>query len=235
MHRFVTPGSTITRVFYSVPEHYTGGPEFDTWDAALLHAQKRRAERIASLTETLAGFATADEIAQTADVQIRVDLRWTIQLPTGTTIETVIESFKNVNTLRASTTPAAEPGPARQARSPIDGMEAARRLIAEQGNRYTVVVEEGDTPDSDEIVWTTQYIRDTYSSMGSPQDAALDVLATNGEVFVDNGQIWRVLVWAGHHADRNTEPVYVFTDAIRKEEIAKFERQEARRRSGFQG
>lgn len=124
---------------------------------------------------------------------------------------------------------------ASQAAANAAAKAATKKLLDEQGTRYTVVVEEGDNPAGDEIVWTTQYVRDTYTSMGSPEDAAGDVLATNGVVFVDNDQIWRVLVWAGHHADQTTEPVYIYTDTIRQDRIARYERQEARRRTGFQG
>lgn len=98
--RLVQPGSQITRVYYSVPEHSGYGPEFDTWDDAVRHAQAKRAELVASLTESLGAFSTPEETAHTADVQVRIDLRWTIKAPDGGGLDTVIESYKDVTKLR---------------------------------------------------------------------------------------------------------------------------------------
>lgn len=97
--RSVTPGCTIGRTYFAVPDAYTSGPEFDTWQDAVEFAQKRRADVIASLTETLAGYDTPEGIAGCADTQIRIDLRWTIYTPAGGIFDTVIESYPNVSEL----------------------------------------------------------------------------------------------------------------------------------------
>lgn len=96
----IKPGSRITRVYYSVPEHHGYGPEFDTWDDAVRHAQARRAELVARLTESLAGFSTPDEIARTADVQVRIDLCWSIEFPDGGGSNVYVESYTDVARLR---------------------------------------------------------------------------------------------------------------------------------------
>ncbi len=98
--RLVPPGSRIIRVYFSVPEHYGIGPEFDTWDDAVLHAQAKRAELVASLTESLGEFSTPERTAQSADVQVRVDLRWAIDHPDGGGTDIVVESNRDVTTLR---------------------------------------------------------------------------------------------------------------------------------------
>jgi hypothetical protein len=98
--RLVQPGSQITRVYYSVPEHYGIGPEFDTWDDAVRHAQAKRAELVASLTESLGEFSTPEQTAHTADVQVRVDLRWDIKYPDGGGTDMVVESYTDVTKLR---------------------------------------------------------------------------------------------------------------------------------------
>lgn len=98
-HRLVKPGSRITRVYYAVPSAYTIGDKFDTWDDAVRHAQQRRADLVASLTETLGGWSTPKQIEDAADAQVRVDLRWMIEDPDGGGIDTVIESYANVAAL----------------------------------------------------------------------------------------------------------------------------------------
>lgn len=98
----ITAGSQVTRVYWSVPENYGYGPEFDSWNAALRHAQDRRADLVVSLAKSLDGFATAEKVAETADIQVRIQLRWLFTLPDGTTVDLVIESYRNVNKLTAT-------------------------------------------------------------------------------------------------------------------------------------
>ncbi|MBM0205770.1 hypothetical protein JNW90_24205 [Micromonospora sp. STR1s_5] len=98
--RSITPGSTIVRAYYAVPGDYTIGQTFTEWDDAVIAARTRHAELVASLTESLAGYATSEEVRETADTQVAVDLRWVIRTPDGTELDTVIERIKNVPNLR---------------------------------------------------------------------------------------------------------------------------------------
>ncbi len=91
----VPAGSAVTRAYFAVPDLYTIGPEFETWDAAVVHAQQRRAELIAQLTKT-AGWGTPDQYADCADRQIRIDLRWFITAPDGGGLDIAVESYTNV-------------------------------------------------------------------------------------------------------------------------------------------
>jgi len=103
--RSLPPGSLVERAYFSVPQHHTTGyttpgNSQDDWDAAVVHAQGRRGQLIAQLTESLNGFGTEAEIAATADAQIRVDLRWFVRRPDGSAVEMTVETFQPVTELR---------------------------------------------------------------------------------------------------------------------------------------
>ena len=102
MLTLITEGATIRRVYYCVPSAYGYGDEADTWDEAVEAAQKRLAHLIDSLTETLGGWSTPEYIAETANTQVRIDLRWAIDQPDGRSIDTPVQSFGNVAKLRTT-------------------------------------------------------------------------------------------------------------------------------------
>lgn len=58
-------------------------------------------------------------------------------------------------------------------------------------------------------VWTSKWERNDYTSLGEPEDAAGDVLATSQGAVDVSEPGWRVAVWKGHHANTSLEPVYV--------------------------
>jgi hypothetical protein len=105
--RSVRAGAIITRVYYSVPDHYTTGDTFEDRDAAVTHAQAKHAALVESLTESLGEFSDPEQILANADTQIRVDLRWVIRLPDGGGLDITVESYRPVWQLRTSKSVAA--------------------------------------------------------------------------------------------------------------------------------
>jgi hypothetical protein len=108
MLSLVPAGSTIRRAYYRVPGHYGYGDDFDTWDDAVRDAQAKRAALVESLSKSLAGHATVEQIARTADVQTIIELRWDIKYPPvgpqggASGIDTAVEKFGDVMKLRTS-------------------------------------------------------------------------------------------------------------------------------------
>ena len=101
----IPAGATIDRVYYTVPEGASVGAPM-TWNEAVDAARAKRARLVAQLTESLAGFSTPEQIAQTADVQTVVELRWVVSYPTApghagiTGMDMSVERFGNVAHLR---------------------------------------------------------------------------------------------------------------------------------------
>jgi hypothetical protein len=89
----IPAGATITRVYFAVPEHSTIGDEFDDLAAATQHARARRDDLVQRLTSSLEGYASPEQIEATASTQVRIDLRWVIAEPDGTTEDVVVESY----------------------------------------------------------------------------------------------------------------------------------------------
>lgn len=106
MLRLVPEGSTITRTYLAIPNHGGIGEEFpntdEGWSEAVAAAQAKKAALVAQITESLGRFGTPENIEQTADVQVRIDLRWKINYPAGGGVDTIVESFKNVDRLRGT-------------------------------------------------------------------------------------------------------------------------------------
>jgi hypothetical protein len=77
-------------------------------------------------------------------------------------------------------------------------------------NDYTVRVL---LADGDGRGWTEVYKRDTYSSGGTPENAAYDICATTAHVRYDNGVElpWRITVQAGHGAHHRADLLYTLT------------------------
>lgn len=110
--RLIPEGAVIERTYLQIPGHYGGGPEFpntvDGWDEAVRFAQQKKADLVASLTESLGRFSTPEQIEKTANVQVRIDLRWKIKYPASayagggaSGMDTTVESYKDVDRLRA--------------------------------------------------------------------------------------------------------------------------------------
>lgn len=98
----VPAGAVVTRAYFAVPDAYTIGPEFPTWDDALQYAQGRHADLLASLAESLGPWATQKQIADCVNAQIHIDLRWVITAPDGGQLDTVIERVGGVDALKPS-------------------------------------------------------------------------------------------------------------------------------------
>ncbi len=98
--RGLKAGATITRVYFAVPDLYAIGDEFDSWDDAVDAAQARANDLQASLTDSLAGFSGPDQIRESVDSQVRIDLRWVIANVDGVTVDVIVESYRAVSTLR---------------------------------------------------------------------------------------------------------------------------------------
>lgn len=100
--RMILPGSTITRTYYAVPDHYTIGDSFDNWDDAVRAAQAKRLKLIEDLTKSLEGFSTPEEITTDADAQVCIELRWVIEVPDGTKPDMPVERYYQVANLRTT-------------------------------------------------------------------------------------------------------------------------------------
>lgn len=105
-YRLIPEGATIIRAYLAIPGNYGIGDEFpntdDGWADAVTAAQAKKSELIDRLTESMGRYTSAREIEQTADVQVRIDLRWKLDYPAGGGIDTVIESYRNVDQLRGN-------------------------------------------------------------------------------------------------------------------------------------
>jgi hypothetical protein len=123
----VPVGATITRRYYTVPQHHTTGDEFDTWDDAVRAAQQRRQDLVASLTGTLGGWSAPEDIERTADVQVVVALRWTLRYPDGGGLDTEVQRHGNVMQLRTHAQLAGDGGQDWEVEHVRDGHEAHRR------------------------------------------------------------------------------------------------------------
>lgn len=105
MLSLIPAGSTIERVYWRVPGHYGYGDDFDSRDDAVRAAQTKRTALVESLSKSLAGYATPEQVAHTADVQTVLELRWVIKYPPGHTVsrsDDSIERFGDVMNLRTS-------------------------------------------------------------------------------------------------------------------------------------
>lgn len=104
--RLVPEGATIERTYLAIPGHYGIGREFantdEGWDAAVLAARAKKADLVSSLTASLGTYSTPEEVERTADVQVRIDLRWSIRYPQGGGLDTTVESFKSIDRLRTN-------------------------------------------------------------------------------------------------------------------------------------
>ncbi len=103
--RALDVGDTIARRYYTVPEGYFSSAVFDDWDDVLRHAQARRALLLAALTESLGGWAGPEALAEMADVQVVIELRWWVDRPDGGGMDVVVETYRQVDQLKF--TPAA--------------------------------------------------------------------------------------------------------------------------------
>lgn len=101
--RMIPEGAVIEETYLAVPGHY-GFPlarfpnTADGWDEAVTYAQQKKADLVASLTESLGKFATPEQVEEAANVQVRIDLRWKVRDDKGYT-DTVVESYKDVDRL----------------------------------------------------------------------------------------------------------------------------------------
>lgn len=86
----------------------------------------------------------------------------------------------------------------------LDTLRALAKPLDGLPNDYTIRIARG----VGDGVWAQTYCRDTYSSAGSPQDAATDVQATNAALLQYTDQPWRITVMAGHRAHHLAEPLY---------------------------
>lgn len=100
--RTIAVGSTITRVYFAVPDLYTSGVEFTSWDDAVEYARSRHVDVHSQISHYLRGWMHPDRIEETANAQVRIDLRWVITAEDGGQLDTVIESYGNVSKLRTS-------------------------------------------------------------------------------------------------------------------------------------
>lgn len=91
----IPAGSTIERVVWAVPEHYTSGAEFDTYAAALTYAIRQRESQLTRYRE-FHGASIADRTPHPERVD--VDLRWTIRQSNGGSMDTAVER-RTFNTL----------------------------------------------------------------------------------------------------------------------------------------
>lgn len=102
--RNIPEGATIVRTYLAIPGLCGIGDEFpntpEGWADAVEAAQAKKAALVESITESLGSFGTPDGVEQTANVQVRIDLRWKMAYPQGGGIDTVIESYKDVDRLR---------------------------------------------------------------------------------------------------------------------------------------
>lgn len=103
--RLVPEGSVIERTYLAVPGHSSIGTEFDNteegWDEAVTFAQKKKSDLVSKLTELQGAWSTPEQIEETANVQVRVDLRWKISDPVrGGGLDTIVESYRDVDRLR---------------------------------------------------------------------------------------------------------------------------------------
>lgn len=104
-HRLVPAGATITRTYLAIPgPGPVIGREFpntdEGWDAAVTAAQAKKADLVARNAESLGKFGTPEEIEEGANIQVRIDLRWKIDYPDGDGVDTIIESYDDVDRLR---------------------------------------------------------------------------------------------------------------------------------------
>ncbi len=95
----IPPGTVIQRVYYAVPGHYATDSEHDDWNSAVRAAQAKRERLIKELTASMGAYASTEWIAETADVQTIIELRWNMKFPDGGGIDTPVEKYGNVDRL----------------------------------------------------------------------------------------------------------------------------------------
>ena len=93
----VPVGTVVAGVYYAVPEHYGPGEPMD-WDGAVTYAQQRHRELSAVLASNPLMSPVA--VAQQADRQVVVALRWELRYPDGSGLDTEMQRWDHVMKLR---------------------------------------------------------------------------------------------------------------------------------------
>lgn len=90
-----------------------------------------------------------------------------------------------------------------------DTLQRVRSLIkkieADRVGGYTVQIQAGG---DDDTIWQAMHPAENVTDPGPADQVALDVIANQNVLELDDAGPWRVAVWVGADADTSTEPVY---------------------------
>ena len=93
-------GATLTHIYYAVrTNHYTQGDAFLNWDDAVNAAKAAYNERLTSLTDSLGGWGSPDEIVATAKSGVYMETRWIMSWHGGS-VDFMHERHPDVTVLR---------------------------------------------------------------------------------------------------------------------------------------